>query len=149
MVIVAGDDLGSLMLRESVMRAEQITCPSLAWLLPSPLFWKPSEVLVQTDKFNYTINDLQKLFTLVLKTSILNGGFRRPFLLTEWKLITVYHRIRGNPDGYVGLYILSSTPAGGEGEAYPLKPLRLCPRIEYSGDLGGPAGSRRFDPDAS
>ncbi|KAI8428336.1 hypothetical protein MSG28_002528 [Choristoneura fumiferana] len=62
-VFAIGDDLGSLILRESVMRAEQITCPSLAWLLPSPLFWKPAEVLVQTDKFNYTINDLQKLFT--------------------------------------------------------------------------------------
>ncbi|XP_063529576.1 phospholipase A2 group XV-like [Cydia strobilella] len=58
-----GDDLGSRVLRESVLRAQQITCPSLAWLLPSPLFWKPQEVLVQTDKYNYTINDLQKLFT--------------------------------------------------------------------------------------
>ncbi|KAJ8729125.1 hypothetical protein PYW08_000706 [Mythimna loreyi] len=62
-VFAIGDDLGSLMLRESIMRAQQITCPSLAWLLPSPLFWKPSEVLVQTDKYNYTINDFQKLFT--------------------------------------------------------------------------------------
>ncbi|XP_063617246.1 phospholipase A2 group XV-like [Cydia splendana] len=57
-----GDDLGSRVLRESVLRAQQITCPSLAWLLPSPLFWKPQEVLVQTDKYNYTIADLQKLF---------------------------------------------------------------------------------------
>ncbi|XP_028168991.1 group XV phospholipase A2-like [Ostrinia furnacalis] len=62
-VFAIGDDLGSLMLRESVMRAQQITCPSLAWLLPSPLLWKPAEVLVQTDKFNYTIQHLQKLFT--------------------------------------------------------------------------------------
>nr|XP_026489289.1 group XV phospholipase A2-like [Vanessa tameamea] len=61
-VFAIGDDLGSLMLSESTLRTEQITCPSLAWLLPSPNFWKPSEVLVQTDKFNYTINDLQKLF---------------------------------------------------------------------------------------
>ncbi|KAL4710278.1 hypothetical protein ACJJTC_003558 [Scirpophaga incertulas] len=62
-VFAIGDDLGSLVLRESIMRTQQITCPSLAWLLPSSLFWKPSEVLVQTDKFNYTIKDLQKLFT--------------------------------------------------------------------------------------
>ncbi|XP_034841217.1 lysosomal phospholipase A and acyltransferase-like [Maniola hyperantus] len=61
-VFAIGDDLGSLMLSQSTMRAEQITCPSLAWLLPSPNFWKPSEVLVQTDKFNYTLNDLEKLF---------------------------------------------------------------------------------------
>ncbi|XP_030024885.2 phospholipase A2 group XV [Manduca sexta] len=62
-VFAIGDDLGSLMLRESIMRTQQITCPSLAWLLPSPLFWKPSEVLVQTDKYNYTVKDFQKLFT--------------------------------------------------------------------------------------
>ncbi|XP_052747315.1 phospholipase A2 group XV [Bicyclus anynana] len=61
-VFAIGDDLGSLMLSQSTMRTEQITCPSLAWLLPSPNFWKPTEVLVQTDKFNYTINDLEKLF---------------------------------------------------------------------------------------
>ncbi|KAJ0182152.1 hypothetical protein K1T71_002874 [Dendrolimus kikuchii] len=62
-VFAIGDNLGSRMLRESTMRTQQVTCPSLAWLLPSPLFWKPSEVLVQTEKFNYTINDLQKYFT--------------------------------------------------------------------------------------
>lgn len=62
-VFAIGDDLGSMMLRESIMRTQQITCPSLAWLLPSALFWKPNEVLVQTDKYNYTINDFQKLFT--------------------------------------------------------------------------------------
>ncbi|XP_028043903.1 group XV phospholipase A2-like [Bombyx mandarina] len=61
-VFAIGDDLGSRMLFESTMRTQQITCPSLAWLLPSPLFWKPNEVLVQTDKYNYTINDFQKLF---------------------------------------------------------------------------------------
>lgn len=61
-VFAIGDDLGSLVLRESIMRAEQITCPSLAWLLPSPLFWKPTDVLVQTDKYNYTIQDFEKLF---------------------------------------------------------------------------------------
>ncbi|CAH2067613.1 unnamed protein product, partial [Iphiclides podalirius] len=62
-VFAIGDDLGSLVLRESIMRTEQITCPSLAWLLPSPLFWKPTEVLVQTHKFNYTIEHFQQLFT--------------------------------------------------------------------------------------
>ncbi|XP_052758628.1 phospholipase A2 group XV-like [Galleria mellonella] len=61
-VFAIGDDLGSLMLRESIMRTQEITCPSLAWLMPSPLLWKPTEVLVQTDKYNYTINDFQKWF---------------------------------------------------------------------------------------
>jgi lysophospholipase III len=61
--LFVGDDLGSRVLRESVMRPQQVSCPSLAWLLPSPLFWKPGEVLVYTDKYNYTIKDLHKLFT--------------------------------------------------------------------------------------
>lgn len=59
----AGDDLGSRVLSQSVMRAEQVTCPSLAWLLPSRALWKPHEVLVQTDKYNYTVGDFRKLFT--------------------------------------------------------------------------------------
>lgn len=61
-VFAIGDDLGSRVLRESVLRQEQITCPSLSWLLPSPLFWKKDEVLIQTEQFNYTINNLQKFF---------------------------------------------------------------------------------------
>lgn len=63
MFLFLGDDLGSYVLRESVMREEQITSPSLAFLLPSKLFWKPSEVLVETDAKNYTIADLQDFFT--------------------------------------------------------------------------------------
>ncbi|CAH1105701.1 unnamed protein product [Psylliodes chrysocephalus] len=61
-VYAIGDNLGSYVLRESIMRAEQITSPSLAWLLPSKLFWKPDEILVQTDKKNYTVNDLEEFF---------------------------------------------------------------------------------------
>lgn len=61
-VYAIGDDLGSYILRESVMRAEQITSPSLAFLLPSPLFWKPDEVLVQTEKKNYTLSNLEEFF---------------------------------------------------------------------------------------
>ena len=58
----SGDDLGSYALRESVMRQEQITNPSLAWLLPSKLFWKPDEILVQTDRQNFTLSNLQSYF---------------------------------------------------------------------------------------
>ncbi|KAF7287599.1 hypothetical protein GWI33_005954 [Rhynchophorus ferrugineus] len=61
-VYAIGDDLGSYVLRESVMRAEQITSPSLAWLIPSPLFWKPNETLVETDKQNFTLSNLQQFF---------------------------------------------------------------------------------------
>ncbi|XP_032529637.2 phospholipase A2 group XV-like [Danaus plexippus] len=61
-VFAIGDDLGSMMLSPSTLRAQQITYPSLAWLLPSTRLWGPHELLVTTDKYNYTINDLQKLF---------------------------------------------------------------------------------------
>lgn len=65
-VYAIGDDLGSYLLRESVMRQEQITSPSLAWLLPSPYFWKQNETLVQTDKKNYSLSNLQDYFMQVI-----------------------------------------------------------------------------------
>ncbi|XP_046990636.1 phospholipase A2 group XV-like [Schistocerca americana] len=61
-VYMVGDDLGSYVLRESVLKEEQITSPSLAWLLPSTLFWHPDEILVQTDKKNYTVEDYKAFF---------------------------------------------------------------------------------------
>lgn len=61
-VYAIGDDLGSFALRGSVMRAEQITSPSLAWLLPSPLFWKPNEIMVKTASRNYTVAQMEEYF---------------------------------------------------------------------------------------
>lgn len=61
-VYAIGDDLGSYILRESVMKLEQITSPSLAWLLPSPSYWNSDEVLVQTDKKNFTLSNLKDFF---------------------------------------------------------------------------------------
>lgn len=57
-----GDDLGSYALNGKVMRAEQITSPSLSWLLPSPHFWKPDEVLVQNQNRTYTLSQLEEFF---------------------------------------------------------------------------------------
>lgn len=57
-----GDDLGSYVLRESIMKQQQITNPSLAWLLPSEIFWKQDEVLVQTDTKNFSLSNLQEFF---------------------------------------------------------------------------------------
>ncbi|XP_050529312.1 phospholipase A2 group XV-like isoform X2 [Daktulosphaira vitifoliae] len=61
-VFAVGDDLGVYVLSGSVLKAEQITSPSLAWLLPSSYFWKDSDVLVQTDKQNFTVNDYKSFF---------------------------------------------------------------------------------------
>lgn len=59
---LSGDDLGAYVLRESILKDQQITCPSLGWLLPSKLFWKDTEVLVQTETKNYTLLDLKDFF---------------------------------------------------------------------------------------
>ncbi|KAL0274121.1 UNVERIFIED_CONTAM: hypothetical protein PYX00_006620 [Menopon gallinae] len=61
-VYAVGDNLGSFVLRESIVRAEQISSPSLAWLLPSKFFWKENEVLVQTPEKNYTHKDYEAFF---------------------------------------------------------------------------------------
>lgn len=61
-VYAIGDDLGALALRASTMREEQITMPSLAWLLPSPEFWKADEVLVRTTQRDYTFADMEDFF---------------------------------------------------------------------------------------
>ncbi|XP_063993799.1 phospholipase A2 group XV-like [Diachasmimorpha longicaudata] len=61
-VFAIGDDLGAYLLRESILRNQQITSPSLGWLIPSKLFWKSSEVLVQTQTRNYTLDNLQQFF---------------------------------------------------------------------------------------
>ncbi|XP_015118642.1 group XV phospholipase A2 isoform X2 [Diachasma alloeum] len=61
-VFAIGDDLGAYLLRESILRNQQITSPSLGWLIPSKLFWKGSEVLVQTETRNYTLDNLQQFF---------------------------------------------------------------------------------------
>lgn len=61
-VFAMGDDLDSFALSAKILKAEQITHPSTAWLLPSPLFWKPSEVLAMTPSRNYTMAQLEEFF---------------------------------------------------------------------------------------
>jgi lysophospholipase-3 len=59
-VFAIGDDLGAYLLRESILKDQQITSPSLGWLLPSKLFWKDNEVLVETQLKNYTFDDMKQ-----------------------------------------------------------------------------------------
>lgn len=61
-VFAIGDDLGTYVLRERTLKDQQITSPSLGWLLPSKYFWKDTEVLVQTQTKNYTLLDLKDYF---------------------------------------------------------------------------------------
>lgn len=61
-VFAVGDDLGAFGLFASEMRDEQISMPSLAFLLPFPALWKPNEVLVKTKKRTYTHSQLKEFF---------------------------------------------------------------------------------------
>lgn len=61
-VFAMGDDLGSFALNNKSMRPQQISSPSLAWLMPSPLFWKPDEVLVRTTSRAYTFSQMEEFF---------------------------------------------------------------------------------------
>lgn len=61
-VFAVGDDLGSFALSGATMRAEQITSPSLAWLMPSPHFWKPNDVLVNTATKQYNMSNIEEFF---------------------------------------------------------------------------------------
>lgn len=61
-VFAVGDDLGSFALSGKVMRTQQISSPSLAFLMPSPYFWKNDEVMVRTRTRVYTYNQLKEFF---------------------------------------------------------------------------------------
>ncbi|KOC68058.1 Group XV phospholipase A2 [Habropoda laboriosa] len=58
-VFAIGDDLGSYVLRQNILKDQQISSPSLGWLLPSRLFWKENEVLIQSQEKNYTLSTMQ------------------------------------------------------------------------------------------
>lgn len=61
-VFAIGDDLGSFALKGSVLKPEQISSPSLAWLMPSPYFWKTDEILVTTHDKVYRMSNLNEFF---------------------------------------------------------------------------------------
>lgn len=87
-VFAIGDDLGAYLLRGSVLKEEQITSPSLGWLLPSKLFWKDDEVLVITDKMNYTMGDLQQFLMYVINI-VYREIIYRLFSLKRLKIMTI------------------------------------------------------------
>ncbi|XP_055848995.1 phospholipase A2 group XV-like [Episyrphus balteatus] len=61
-VYAMGDDLDSFALSGKVMREQQISTPSTAFLLPSPLFWKNNEVLVEAPSRTYSVAQLEDFF---------------------------------------------------------------------------------------
>ena len=62
-VFAVGDNFGAwLVLNEKKLMGEQRTSPGLAWLMPNTPFWNNSEVLVETEGKNYTVEDYQQFF---------------------------------------------------------------------------------------
>ncbi|CAL1538478.1 unnamed protein product [Lymnaea stagnalis] len=61
-LMASGDSLGVVLVKPTIVREEQRSMPSTAFLMPSDQFWKPSEVLVVTDKKNYTVADYKEYF---------------------------------------------------------------------------------------
>lgn len=61
-VFAVGDDLGAFALNGKAMKESQISMPSLAFLLPYPMFWNESDVLVQTRTRTYTYAQMNEYF---------------------------------------------------------------------------------------
>lgn len=60
--ISVGYDFGSSVIQNYQMKLVQQSCPSILWLLPSELFWKPDEILSTTKHKNYTVTNIDELF---------------------------------------------------------------------------------------
>ncbi|XP_069950317.1 lysosomal phospholipase A and acyltransferase-like [Cherax quadricarinatus] len=61
-IYATGDNLGIPFLKASKARIEQVTLPSLSFLLPSSQVWGPEEVLIQTKQRNYSTGNFKELF---------------------------------------------------------------------------------------
>uniref|UniRef100_A0A1A9WZY4 Group XV phospholipase A2 n=1 Tax=Glossina brevipalpis TaxID=37001 RepID=A0A1A9WZY4_9MUSC len=61
-VYAMGDDLDSFLLNGKILKEAQISNPSTAWMLPSPLFWDSNEVIATTPKRVYTMAQLDQFF---------------------------------------------------------------------------------------
>ncbi|GIX81725.1 phospholipase A2 group XV [Caerostris extrusa] len=58
----SGENLGVYVISQINVRKEQRTSPSLAYMMPSDLLWAPNEIVMITDKMNYTIKDFYNFF---------------------------------------------------------------------------------------
>lgn len=61
-VMTSGDNIGIFIVSTFKSRQYQRTMSSLPWLMPKPSFWGPTEILVMTQKRNYTVADYESLF---------------------------------------------------------------------------------------
>ena len=60
--LIPGDNFGIPFTSAKTLREEERSYPSLAFLAPSRRLWTNDEVIVQTDRKNYTVFDYEDLF---------------------------------------------------------------------------------------
>ncbi|GFQ78904.1 phospholipase A2 group XV [Trichonephila clavata] len=58
----SGENLGVFVISQVNVRKEQRTCPSLAYMMPSDQLWGPDEIIMITEKKNYTVKDFYDFF---------------------------------------------------------------------------------------
>ena len=61
-MFAVGDNFDNPLISRAALVAEQRTDPSLAWLMPSHMFWSEEEVLVQTQNINFTRTNITQFF---------------------------------------------------------------------------------------
>jgi Lecithin:cholesterol acyltransferase len=124
-----GDNLGIFVLSEGTLRDQQITSPSLAWLLPSQLFWKPDEPLVFTPERNYSISTLKDFFKWVFLKNNNNSNkkFDRIFSDIDW---TVGWEMKKD----VEKYALDFTAPGVEVHCAHGKGVQTVEKLQYAKD---------------
>lgn len=61
-VYTIGEDFNNFFVRTAPVKDMLTSTPSLAYLMPSPLFWKPDQVLISTADRSYTVNDYQAFY---------------------------------------------------------------------------------------
>ncbi|GBL87796.1 Group XV phospholipase A2 [Araneus ventricosus] len=60
--IASGENLGIVIVRRSDLKIEQMSSPSLAFMLPSRQLWGPNEQLAFTKTKNYTVSNYDEFF---------------------------------------------------------------------------------------
>lgn len=60
-----GEDYGIFLVNNKAIRTMFGSASSMAFLMPSPLFWDPDQVLASTDNRKFTVNDYQEFYEAI------------------------------------------------------------------------------------
>lgn len=150
--LLFGDNLGVPLLPKDKLQKIQSTFPSLMYLFPKKPTFSEDSLLVQTDSFNYTLKDLDRLFrdsdmidqlNMWLDTKSIAANLRAPNV----ELWCLYGRGIATPSRIIfegGLRGKKYKIIEGDGDGtVDLESLRACERFQKSQDK--PVFTRQFD----